>query len=160
MKDYYDILGVSKSADESTLKKAYRDLAMKYHPDRNPDNQGAADKFKEASQAYEKRKMSYITIAAGWNASHIAAKYIENGPEDSEDPFYDENGFPLINFIDRKGATSLHKFDKEELSSIKLKDFKEYKLIGKPLKALDNFSLEVKNERLRKIITINIVASK
>ncbi len=53
MRDYYDILGVSKSADESTLKKAYRDLAMKYHPDRNPDNQEAADKFKEASQAYE-----------------------------------------------------------------------------------------------------------
>ena len=53
MRDYYDILGVSKSADETTLKKAYRDLAMKYHPDRNPDNQEAADKFKEASQAYE-----------------------------------------------------------------------------------------------------------
>ena len=53
MRDYYDILGVSKNADETTLKKAYRDLAMKYHPDRNPDNQEAADKFKEASQAYE-----------------------------------------------------------------------------------------------------------
>ena len=61
--------------------------------------------------------MSYITIAAGWNASHIAAKYIENGPADSEDPFYDENGFPLINFIDRKGATSLHKFDTEECTN-------------------------------------------
>ena len=58
MRDYYDILGVSKSADETTLKKAYRDLAMKYHPDRNPDNQEAADKFKEASQAYEVLKDS------------------------------------------------------------------------------------------------------
>ena len=53
MRDYYDILGVSKEADDATLKKAYRDLAMKYHPDRNPDNKEASDKFKEASQAYE-----------------------------------------------------------------------------------------------------------
>ena len=53
MRDYYEILGVGKDADDATLKRAYRDLAMKYHPDRNPDNQQAADKFKEASQAYE-----------------------------------------------------------------------------------------------------------
>ena len=52
-RDYYDILGVDKSADSETIKKAYRKLAMKYHPDKNKDNKEAEEKFKEASEAYE-----------------------------------------------------------------------------------------------------------
>ena len=52
-KDYYDVLGVGKSANKDELKKAYRKLAMKYHPDRNPDDSQAAEKFKELSEAYE-----------------------------------------------------------------------------------------------------------
>ena len=52
-KDYYDILGVARNASKDDLKKAYRKLAMKYHPDRNTDDPSAADKFKEASEAYE-----------------------------------------------------------------------------------------------------------
>ena len=52
-KDFYEILGVSKSASDSEIKKSYRKLAMKYHPDRNQGNKEAEKKFKEASAAYE-----------------------------------------------------------------------------------------------------------
>ncbi|AFZ46503.1 heat shock protein DnaJ domain protein [Cyanobacterium stanieri PCC 7202] len=52
-KDYYSILGISKSATADEIKKAFRKLAVKYHPDRNPDNKQAEEKFKEISEAYE-----------------------------------------------------------------------------------------------------------
>lgn len=52
-RDYYEILGVPKSATAEEIKKAYRQLALKYHPDRNPDNKEAENKFKEATGAYE-----------------------------------------------------------------------------------------------------------
>lgn len=51
--DYYDVLGVQRDADEAEIKKAYKRCAMKYHPDRNPDNKEAEDKFKEVAEAYE-----------------------------------------------------------------------------------------------------------
>ena len=62
-RDYYDVLGVNKSASPEELKSAYRKLAVKYHPDKNPGDQSAEDKFKEASEAYgfflinQKRKL-------------------------------------------------------------------------------------------------------
>ena len=52
-RDYYDVLGVSKSASASEIKKAYRKLAIKYHPDKNPGDKKAEEKFKEAAEAYE-----------------------------------------------------------------------------------------------------------
>ena len=51
-RDYYEVLGVSKTADSKEIKKAYRKLAMKHHPDRNPGDADAEVKFKEASEAY------------------------------------------------------------------------------------------------------------
>ena len=52
-RDYYEVLGVAKNASADEIKKAYRKLAVKYHPDRNPDNKEAEEKFKEAAEAYD-----------------------------------------------------------------------------------------------------------
>jgi len=52
-RDYYEVLGLSKGASEAEIKKAYRKMALKYHPDKNPDDKEAEEKFKEAAEAYE-----------------------------------------------------------------------------------------------------------
>ncbi|RME24682.1 MAG: molecular chaperone DnaJ, partial [Candidatus Zixiibacteriota bacterium] len=52
-RDYYEVLGVSREAGEAEIKAAYRKLAMKYHPDRNPGDHTAEERFKEATEAYE-----------------------------------------------------------------------------------------------------------
>ena len=52
-RDYYDVLGIARSANEADIKKAYRKLAIQFHPDKNPDDSSAEEKFKEAAEAYE-----------------------------------------------------------------------------------------------------------
>ena len=52
-KDYYNVLGVDRNASDDEIKKAYRKMAMQYHPDKNPDNPEAEAKFKEAAEAYD-----------------------------------------------------------------------------------------------------------
>ena len=67
-RDYYDVLGVNRNASADELKSAYRKLAVKYHPDKNPGDKAAEDKFKEASEAYgilsdkSKRKITIILV--------------------------------------------------------------------------------------------------
>ena len=78
-RDYYKVLGVDRNADDAALKKAYRKLAKKYHPDSNKDNPNAEEKFKEASEAYavlsdkEKRKMyDQFGHGQGWTGGRSA----------------------------------------------------------------------------------------
>lgn len=91
--DLYDILGVDRGADEKTLKSAYRKAAMKWHPDRNPGDEKAEKKFKEASQAYE--ILSDPQKRAAYDRHGMAA--FQNGAGGG-DPF--AQGFAGANFAD------------------------------------------------------------
>ena len=70
-KDYYSVLGVGKKASQEEIKKAYRKLAVKYHPDKNQGNKSAEEKFKEISEAYEvigdpEKRKQYDKLGANW----------------------------------------------------------------------------------------------
>lgn len=71
-KDYYKILGVEKSATKDEISKAFRKLALKYHPDKNPNNKAAEEKFKEITEAHEvlsdpEKRKKYDALGANWN---------------------------------------------------------------------------------------------
>lgn len=88
-KDFYAVLGVAKDADSDTIKKAYRNLAKKYHPDRNPDDAVAAEKFKEVGEAYavlsdakDRKQYDAIRSMAGGGARFTAGGAGGGGFED------------------------------------------------------------------------------
>jgi molecular chaperone DnaJ len=87
-RDYYEILGVDRNATQEELKKAYRKLAMQYHPDRNPDDKSAEEKFKEAAEAYEVL-----------SNDEKRAKYDRFGHEGVKGAAYGSQGFSDINDI-------------------------------------------------------------
>lgn len=79
-RDYYEVLGLQKGATEDEIKKAYRKLAIKYHPDRNPGNKEAEEKFREATEAYEVLS------------------------DEKKRPLYDQYGFAGVDGMDQGGG--------------------------------------------------------
>src|ERR1700685_2440356 len=76
-RDYYEVLGVKRDAAEADIKKAYRRLAMKHHPDRNPDDKKSEEQFKEAKEAYEvltdaKKRATYDQFGHAGVDAHAA----------------------------------------------------------------------------------------
>ena len=96
-KDYYEVLGVGRNADEATIKKAYRKLAKKYHPDMNGDNPEAAARFKEVTEAYnvlsdkEKKKLYDQFGHAAFDGSGNTSDFYKNG-NGSYQEFHVEGG--------------------------------------------------------------------
>uniref|UniRef100_UPI0038638225 DnaJ domain-containing protein n=1 Tax=Treponema saccharophilum TaxID=165 RepID=UPI0038638225 len=86
-RDYYEVLGVDKSASKDDIKRAYRKLAVKYHPDRNPGDKEAEEKFKEATEAYEVLS------------------------DDSKRPAYDQYGFAGVDGMNGGGGGYSHAFN-------------------------------------------------
>jgi molecular chaperone DnaJ len=90
-RDYYEVLGVSRDADDQALKAAYRKLALQYHPDRNPGNKDAEEKFKEAAEAYS--VLSDVQKRASYD------RFGHQGVAGAAGGGFDATGFPDLNEI-------------------------------------------------------------
>lgn len=104
MKDYYKILGVAKEASKDEIKKAFRNLAKKYHPDKNKDDESAIKKFQDVSEAYEvlsdeKSKEEYDKKLESMNSK--SNNFRPNGP----------NGFNKNNNNEKKTTVNKDKFE-------------------------------------------------
>lgn len=95
--DYYSVLGVSRQATADEIKKAYRKLAMKYHPDKNPGNKAAEDRFKEASEAYD--------VLSDAKKKQMYDQFGHAGPQGAGGPNPFQGGFGNFNGFDpRQGG--------------------------------------------------------
>lgn len=101
-KDYYKTLGVNRKASQEEIKKAYRKLAMKYHPDKNIDNKQAEQKFKEIGEAYEvlgdpQKRRKYDTLGSNWkqyaNSGQAGRGYSQTHYSGNMDDLFGNSGF-------------------------------------------------------------------
>lgn len=124
-RDYYEVLGVSKSASEDEIKKAYRKLAIKWHPDRNPGDKEAEDKFKEATEAYEvlsdkekRAKYDQLGFAGVGDQSNADYSSVFNGFED----IFGSGGFDSIfgSFFNRRRGSQDASSSTDKNVSIKI----------------------------------------
>ncbi|MCI5160530.1 MAG: J domain-containing protein [Candidatus Electrothrix sp. AX5] len=116
--EYYKILGVEKTASAAEIKKAYRKLALKYHPDKNPDNKEAEDKFKQISEAYavlsdEKKRQEYDTYGSAGFQQRYSQEDIFRGFDinDIFNQFGGGGGRTSFRFGGRGGAAGGNPFD-------------------------------------------------
>ena len=148
--DYYSILGVKKDASAEAVRKAYRKLAVKYHPDKNPDNRSAEEKFKEIAEAYavlndpENRK-KYDELGENW-------KYYDEYKKEQENS-------NRSNYSDRyKGSASSEHFDQGEFSDFFESMFgrksAQGKLHGQDLEGEINISLEEAFHGARRLLHV------
>jgi molecular chaperone DnaJ len=131
-KDYYDVLGVNKNATADELKKAYRKLALQHHPDKNPDNKAAEEKFKEAAEAYEvlndgQKRAQYDRFGHQENmgGGYGGGRTMDDIFSQFGDVFGEGGGSPFDSFFGRGGNTrlTLEEILKGIEKTIKLKKF-------------------------------------
>jgi molecular chaperone DnaJ len=131
-RDYYDILGVGRNADADEIKKAYRKMAIKYHPDKNPGDKAAEDKFKEAAEAYEvlsspEKKQRYDQFGHAGGASSAGGYGGGPGGMNMEDIFsqfgdvFGGGGSPFESFFGGGGQRSGRRMQKGSNLRIKVK---------------------------------------
>lgn len=112
MIDYYEVLGVQKNATTDEIKKAYRNLAFKYHPDRNPDDKAAEEKFKQISAAYdvlgdETKRRNYDLGGYTGNENNYQQAYNQYQYDSSTQDYYDQ-------FFNQSYRYSYSNYQKEE----------------------------------------------
>ena len=97
-RDYYEVLGINKSAQDAEIKKAYRKLAKKYHPDANPDNKEAEAKFKEVTDAYEvlsdpDKKAAYDRYGHAAFEQGAGGAGADRASDPADQPYQDRHGY-------------------------------------------------------------------
>ena len=121
-RDYYEILGVNRNASKDDLKKAYRKLAMEHHPDRNPNNKEAEEKFKEAAEAYEVL-----------SNDDKKARYDRFGHEGMRSSGYSSPGFTDINDIFSQIFSEVDQSSTIFLAAVQEAEVKEDELLVLPV---------------------------